>query len=253
MRDCESRRPVGTCRPDGAARHTSRRFHRDLQRKLHGIRPAVQDHNQEEFFMIKRIVVLIVLLVLGAVSGVAAQDHPITLSPVEITLIPGGGTVFVENTNASAPKFGSYQVGGAVAYNFNRVFALEGEFGSSIGIKQDLDFGFSRDVRTPDMLTYSGNVVVSVPNNSSVVPYVTGGVGGLSLLSREGLGVNDTETLFTTNVGGGVKWYAGRWGLRADYRFIAVPSRDNVSAFGFGPETRYGHRVYGGLVLNVGR
>jgi hypothetical protein len=161
--------------------------------------------------------------------------------------------VFAENSDASAPTFGSYQVGGAVAYNFNRLFALEGEVGSSIGIAQDLDFGYSHDIRTPDMLTYSGNLLVSLPTGTSLVPYVTGGVGGLSLLSREALGINDTETLFTTNVGAGIKWYAGRWGLRADYRFLAVPSRDEVSAFGFGTEARYGHRVYGGVILNVGR
>ena len=56
---------------------------------------------------------------------------------------------------------------------------------------------------------------------------------------------------YTGNVGGGAKWYAGRWGLR-DYRFIAVPSKDEASAF-FGQEARYGHRVYGAVMLNVGR
>lgn len=103
------------------------------------------------------------------------------------------------------------------------------------------------------MLTYSGNVVLSAPTGTSVVPYVTGGVGGLSLFSREEFGINDTETLFTSNVGGGVKWYAGRCGLRGDYRFIAVPSRDTISAFGFGKEPRYGHRAYGAVLLNFGR
>jgi hypothetical protein len=49
-----------------------------------------------------------------------------------------------------------------------------------------------------------------------------------------------------------VNWYAGRWGLRGDYRFIAVQSKDDAPAF-FGQETRYGHRVYGGVLLNVGR
>jgi hypothetical protein len=203
--------------------------------------------------MSKKILVLLAFSLFGAVNHASAQEGPTGAGRVEITLIPGGGTVFAENTDASAPTFGSYQVGGAVAYNFSRFFALEGEIGSSIGIEQNLDFGYSGDVRTPDMLTYSGNLVVSVPTGGSVVPYVTGGVGGLSLLSREDLGINDTETLFTSNVGGGVKWYAGRWGLRADYRFIAVPSRDEVSAFGFGTEARYGHRVYGAVTLNLGR
>ncbi len=53
-------------------------------------------------------------------------------------------------------------------------------------------------------------------------------------------------------MGGGVKWYAGRWGLRGDYRFLAVRSKDDAPEF-FGQETRYGHRVYGGVMLNIGR
>jgi hypothetical protein len=101
------------------------------------------------------------------------------------------------------------------------------------------------------LINYSGNLVLSAPNRSSVVPYVTGGVGGLSLLETTRLGISGTETFLTGNVGAGLKWYAGRWGLRADYRFLAVRSKDDAPAF-FGRETRYGHRVYGGLLLNIG-
>jgi opacity protein-like surface antigen len=193
-----------------------------------------------------------VLLAMSADRVWAQEVEPI-LAPVEITVIPGGGVVFLESADASAPSFGSYQLGAAVAYNINRFLGIEGEVGGSLGIEQDLDFGYTSNVRTPDMLTYNGNLVVSVPTGKSVVPYATGGVGGLSLFSREEFGVDDTETLFTTNVGGGVKWNPGRFGLRADYRFIAIPSRDSVSAFGFGTEARYGHRVYGAVILNIGR
>jgi Outer membrane protein beta-barrel domain len=198
-------------------------------------------------------VAFVLLASFAAVDRAFAQDISPGPGRAEITIIPGGGFLFVEDKQSSAPSFGSYQLGGAVAYNFNRFVGIEGEVAGAIGISQALDFGYPDSVRTPDMLTYSGNVVVSMVRGGSVVPYVTGGVGGLSLFERASLGVNDTETLFTSNVGGGVKWYAGRWGLRADYRFIAVPSRDEVSAFGFGPETRYGHRIYGAVLLNVGR
>ena len=64
--------------------------------------------------------------------------------------------------------------------------------------------------------------------------------------------MNDAETFLTGNPGGGLNRYAGRWGLRGDYRVIAVRSRDDAPAF-FGRETRYGHRVYGGVLLNLGR
>jgi hypothetical protein len=203
--------------------------------------------------MTRSVLVLLAALSFAAPARALAQEGPVEAGQLEITLIPGGGLVFLESEDVSAPTFGSYQLGGAVAYNFSRFIGVEGEVGSSLGISQELDFGFADDERTPDMLTYNGNVVVSVPTGTSMVPYATGGAGGLSLFSREAFGVNDTETLFTTNVGGGVKWFAGRWGLRGDYRFVAVPSRDEVSAFGFGTETRYGHRVYGAALLNFGR
>jgi hypothetical protein len=51
-----------------------------------------------------------------------------------------------------------------------------------------------------------------------------------------------------------VKWLygSGRWGLRGDYRFIAVHADDQAPSF-FGRETRYGHRIYGGVVINAVR
>ena len=201
--------------------------------------------------MNKWVLVPFVVLSLATADRALAQEGPAGAGLLEITLIPGGGTVFLESTDASAPSFGNYELGGSVTYNINRFLGVEGEVAGSLGLSQSLDFGYPDDVRTPDMLTYSGNLVVSVPTGKSVLPYVTGGAGGLSLFSREEFGINDTETLFTANVGGGVKWYAGRWGLRGDYRFIAVPSRDEVSAFGFGTDARYGHRVYGAVVLNI--
>jgi opacity protein-like surface antigen len=187
-----------------------------------------------------------------AAAPAYAQEGPAGAGVAEITFIPAGALLFTENSDASAPSFGNYQLGGAVAYNVNRFLGIEGEVSSSIGLSQSLDFGYPSTVRTPDVLTYTGNVVVSVPNGSSVVPYVTGGVGGLSLFSREAFGIDQTETLFATNVGAGVKWYAGRWGLRGDYRFLAVPSKDETSPF-FGTDARYGHRVYGAVMLNVGQ
>jgi hypothetical protein len=201
--------------------------------------------------MTRWMLALLVLLSVVGTGRAFAQEGPAGAGIVEITLIPGGGVVFTENTDAAAPSFGNYQLGGSVTYNLNRIVGIEGEIGTSLGVSQSLDFGYTDSVRTPDMLTYTGNVVVSVPTGRSVVPYATAGAGGLSLFSREEFGVNDTETLFTANVGGGVKWYAGRWGLRGDYRFIAIPSSDNVSAFGFGTEARYAHRVYGAVVLNI--
>ena len=204
--------------------------------------------------MTRWIAVLVAVAALSGATEVSAQDVAPGPDVVVITIIPGGATFFTEaKDNPQAPSFGNYDLGGAVAVNFNRFFAVEGEVSGAIGISQTMQVGtLSVDEKSPHLLNYSGNLVVSAPTGTSVVPYVTGGIGGLTLFERRALVVDDAETFLTGNVGGGVNWYAGRWGLRGDYRFIAVQSKDEAPAF-FGQDTRYGHRVYGGVLLNIGQ
>jgi len=191
--------------------------------------------------------------VIGGSQAYAQESTAGRPSTVVVTVIPGGATFFTEGKDTNGPSFGNYDLGGAVTVNFNRFIGVEGEVNGALGLTQDLEFvNGTSNVRTPNFVNYSGNLVVSAPNRTSVVPYVTGGIGGLSLLEKQSLGIDNGETFFTSNVGGGVSWYAGRWGLRGDYRFIALKSKDDAPAF-FGQETRYGHRVYGGVLLNVGR
>jgi hypothetical protein len=101
------------------------------------------------------------------------------------------------------------------------------------------------------MLNYTANVVVGAPLGA-VRPYASGGIGGLTMLEREELGVDDSQTFLTGNVGGGLKWFAssGRWGVRGDYRFVMVRDTDDAPAF-FGNVSRYGHRVYGGVIITA--
>jgi hypothetical protein len=203
--------------------------------------------------MFRPTAALIAVLLIGGVDRAYAQETTPGPGTVEITVIPGGATFFTGSGNGSS--FGNYSLGGAAAYNINRFVGLEGEFSSSLGISQNLtDGGFRGTQRTPDTLSYTGNVVLSLPTHSSFVPYATGGVGGFTMLQQANLGINSNETFLTGNAGGGVKWYAanGRWGLRGDYRFIATQSRDTAPAF-FGQDTRYGHRVYGAVIINAVR
>lgn len=202
----------------------------------------------------KAITGLLVAVMLGAGSAAAsAQETSTPQGPVVVTIIPAGATYFTQGKNTKGPSFDNYGLGGSVEVRLNRFVGLEGEVAGALGVKQDLDFTTgTTNTKSPSLLNYSGNVVVSVPIRSSVVPYVTGGVGGLTLFDTATLGIADRDTFLTGNVGGGVKWFNGRWGLRADYRFITVRSKDDAPAF-FGTETRYGHRVYGGLLLNIGR
>jgi len=200
------------------------------------------------------IAVLLTVAAFGAATPAFAQDAAPGPGKVVITIIPGGATFFTEaDDNPNGASFGNYELGGAVAVNFNRYVGVEGEVSGGIGVTQTIELGSATfDGRSPNLLNYSGNLVISAPNRTSVVPYVTGGVGGLTMFERSGLTPGDSETFLTGNVGGGVTWHAGRWGLRGDYRFIAVQSKDDAPAF-FGREERYGHRVYAGVLLNIGQ
>ena len=192
--------------------------------------------------------------IMGA-SQARAQESVAGPGTVVVTVIPGGATFFAEGKNTKGSSFGNYGLGGSVEVNFNRYIGVEGEVTGALGIAQNLQLaGGVANLKTPNLLNYSGNLVLSAANHSSVVPYVTGGVGGLTLFDTASLGINQTETFLTGNVGGGVKWYSsnGRWGLRGDYRFTAVQSKDDAPNF-FGQETRYGHRVYGGVLINAWR
>ena len=205
--------------------------------------------------MTRWIAAFVTVAALAGAPTAFAQDAPQGPGTVVITLIPGGATFFTEaKDNPQAPSFGNYGLGGAVTVNLNRYVAVEAEVSGAVGVSQTLQVGTFTvdDSRSPDLFNYTGNLVVSAPTGTSVVPYVIGGVGGLTLFERRVLTVDERQTFLTGNVGGGVSWYAGRWGLRGDYRFIAVQSKDDAPAF-FGQETRYGHRVYGGVLVNVGR
>lgn len=184
-------------------------------------------------------------------GAAAAQETAAGAGRLEVSAFPGGGILFTQGS--SDPDFGNYALGASLTYNVNRYWGVEGEVGGAFGVDQSLTFrNGKRSVTPPNMLAYNGNVLFyPTGNDRRVVPYATGGAGGLTMFERQAVGVNNTTTFFTGNVGGGVKYYINRWwGLRGDYRFVAVKSKDNAPAF-FGQDTRYGHRIYGGIILNV--
>jgi opacity protein-like surface antigen len=202
--------------------------------------------------MSRRIAALIILGMSLGVGGAYAQESPADPAAVEVTFMPAGAAYF--SSKGDSPSFGNYGYGGAVVVNLNRFVGIEGEVGAMIATS-DLQFGdLGSDLKAPDMLSYAANIVVSVPTGHSVVPYATGGVGGLTMFERRALGVASDETFLSGNVGGGVKWFAPnkRWGLRGDYRFAMTGSKDDAPEF-FGRDTRYAHRIYGGVIVNAWR
>ena len=215
------------------------------------------------------------LVVLAALGPAAVPTHAQSSSPdpprVEFTLSPAGVLVFSEKQRE--PEFANYRLGGAVTVNLSRFIAFEAEAGASLGLARSVDVGIEVDAaRTapdtapaalnaarhapypddhhPTTLDYNANLVFALRTKSRLVPYLSAGAGAITLFSREELGLNDNENYFTGNAGGGVKWLLrnGRWGVRADYRFLAVRSKSDAPAF-FGRINRYGHRLYGALIL----
>jgi hypothetical protein len=201
---------------------------------------------------------LVIVCVLTATNAVA-QDSVPRQALVEITVTPGGATVFQEGGETGETSFANYDLGGLFTINLNRIFAVEGEVGASLGISQRLRLsGVEQDVRSPNLLHHTANLIVYAPGRASLVPFLAGGVGGITVFDRASLFIPETRTYLTGNLGGGVKWYRARWGVRADYRFLAVKSDEFVPdpnvrlrAPFFGREARYAHRIFGGVILKI--
>jgi hypothetical protein len=200
------------------------------------------------------------LLVCGVLTATdALAQGSAAQATVEVSAIPGGATFFLEGSDTAESSFTNYDLGGILTINLNRRFAIEGEVVASLGTVQNLTLaGVQQELESPDLLHLAGNLVLYAPAGAAVVPFVTAGIGGLTVSDRDELFIPETKAYLAGNVGGGVKWYGGRWGLRADYRFLVVRSGEFVpdplvrlrQPF-FGRETRYGHRVFGGVILKL--
>ncbi len=196
---------------------------------------------------------LFVLALAGLVVATSAEAQS-QKSPWEVTFFPAGSLIATGGTGAATADFDDYTLGGAFSYAFSRVFAIEGELSGGIGRDQEVRFASGAQHRgtTPSTVLYNANLVTHLRGRDrAVVPYVTGGLGGVTLFSRADFGLVDDGHYLAGNVGGGLKVSFGRWGLRGDYRLFAVDGTSDAPAF-VGSDTRYAHRVYGGLTIDFG-
>jgi len=192
------------------------------------------------------------------VSTPAVAQDAVGAGKLELTLIPGGWLSFATADERPEPGFGQYVLGGSITFNAGPV-GIEGELTLALGRTQDLDFGSgAQSLRTPNVVVDFVNLVVPILGNQrTVVPYVTAGIGEFTVMrSQEGqtdrVQQPDTETFFSGDFGGGVKWYsAGRWGIRVDYRYSVMRSRFDAPGPFFGREQRRINRVYGGVLVNL--
>jgi hypothetical protein len=223
----------------------------DAASPLPSLADVANQHIAKEDSVRKWIAVPIVAFSIVGAGRAHAQETTPGPGVVEVTIVPGG-VGFITSKNGG-PSFGNYGFGFATAYNINRYVGIEGELAAMVSTTSDLQFGdLNKNIKAPNFLNYTVNGVVTAARFGPTALYAAGGIGGLTMFERVGLGVADDHTFLSGNVGGGVKWYApnSRWGLRGDYRFLVTRSSDTAPSF-FGQDTRYGHKLYGGLILNV--
>jgi len=196
--------------------------------------------------------VLVAIVVCAAVP--ASAQGAAGAGKLELTIVPGGWLSFTQGEERPEPGFGQYLAGGTFTVNWSMV-GIEAELFAAPGRPQNLDFG-TRSVNqgSPMVVLDSVNLVVPLAGNSrTAVPYVTGGLGEVTIMrTSDNVLQPDTETLTAGSFGGGVKWYTeGRWGFRGDYRFTAVRSKFDAPGSFFGREFRKSHRIYGALVVKL--
>ena len=200
--------------------------------------------------MRKLIVVPVAAFMIVSAGRAHAQDVAPGPGVVEATIIPGG-VGYIASMNGS-PSFGNYGFGFATTYNINRYIGVEGELAALLATTSGLQFGdLNSHTKAPNFLNYNVSAVVTAARFGATALYGAGGIGGLTMFERVEVGVPDDHNFLVGNVGGG-KWYApnSRWGLRGDYRFLMTKSSSDAPAF-FGQDSRYAHKIYGGLILNV--
>ena len=127
----------------------------------------------------------LVVVALLAAGTAYAQEAGAGGGRFEIGAFPAGGFAFVESENGAEPDFTNFAVGGSLTANLNHWLGVESEIGWAPGMHQRVSFNAQTfdDQHTPCMFGYNGSVVVSpFGNNRRLVPYASGGLGGLTLL-----------------------------------------------------------------------
>jgi outer membrane protein with beta-barrel domain len=154
----------------------------------------------------------------------------------------GGGTSFFDNVvDIDRGSSAGLNLGGEIGYAWNGAFGAEFMANHSPNFEVE-DRLFQR---RPSINTYMVNLLAAVPigNVGNFRPFVSGGVGSVQMRSTiftidpalTTLDVNalDTETAtnsqFGWNLGGGLMAFNGAWGLRADVRYFAATSDDNLT------------------------
>jgi hypothetical protein len=167
---------------------------------------------------------------IALLATVPAMTAAQTTDPSRTVVSGFVGSNFGNNASPASPDFG-----GSIAYLLRNTYGLEFEAGFTPNFELQSKF-FGLGV-TPQVNSFMGNVIFakSVGPKQQFQPFVSGGVGALSL--RSGLTTADgfdgtldsNDTRFGGNVGGGFMVFSGRIGLKADVRYYRASGSYNTS------------------------
>jgi hypothetical protein len=202
--------------------------------------------------MPRAILAAAAFVVLSSASAFA-QENGVGAGRIEIeSALLGGGALFMPS---SGPHSTGYVFDVAGTANVNNRLGLEGDFAWAMTRRQEPAFsGVSvPNERTPNMLFYTGNLVISPGGHDHhVVPYLEFGGGGLTVLDTSttgGFGLAGNSTHWIASAGGGFRWFPlPHWGVRVDYRFIGIRNAGFAAPAGV-TAVGHAHRVLGALVI----
>lgn len=145
---------------------------------------------------------------------------------------------FVGSKFGDAAQEASVDLGGSFTWRFHRSLGVEvvGAYAPSVQVlNPELD-----DSRVNDLMF---NAVTGTPLHSAARwhAFATGGLG-LIMIHSDGFGpegsvdpdaLEDSQTLFGFNIGGGIVRFAGKWGVRAVLRYSAALGNENSGSTAF--------------------
>ena len=173
----------------------------------------------------------------------------------DLSIVVGGWVSFAAPDTKPEPTFGEYVVGGVVTFAPISWLGIEGELLAGLRRSQTLVFGSTTTLNTKSPPVFMDAVNLVIPflgDQRPIVPFVTAGIGETTINRTRDVGQADTETFFTGNFGGGVKWYStGRWGYRVDYRYFVTRSEAQAPGTFFGREQRRAQRFTGSLIVKL--
>lgn len=141
---------------------------------------------------------------------------------------------FVGSNFANNAKPASTNVGGSLAYLWNKQWGAELDLGFTPKFQLQNNF-FGLGVQ-PQVNSYMANAIWAKAFGSEGQwrPFISGGAGALSLRSgitnvpalTESFDPNDTR--FGGNIGGGFMGFSGNWGFKADVRYYRASGTYNA-------------------------